>query len=386
IEIVSNSANWWIVGGNVVAGNARFSQEAGVVDIDPEVTFHVLSAAIGDVMARLPKASDPRAAGRRLTIKKSDAGANAVIVNSIDGKGVDGRAAILRYQYDSLDLVSNGSAWYISAMVSNYGDVEYIEGESPITGKAGRSLYTVSAWSGVTEFRLPHPSLPTAVGKPMTIKKADQSQNAVWVTAEVGNGPEGRRVILSAQNDFITVISDGAGWHSIGASTPTISSAYVEGTAGFWVDTARPLCLVSAWTGQTTATLPAPESPDGWGRQVTIKKVDSSNNPVLVVADGGGGPDGAMVVLGKYGDFCTVVSNGAAWHIVSRSYDTPITGWASPDGSGFNRGVYNSDEISNVGWEYNRDVINAINYRLLSTRDVLRALILDLKMKGIIAS
>ncbi|MEI8394064.1 MAG: hypothetical protein WCF85_04960 [Rhodospirillaceae bacterium] len=132
--------------------------------------------------------------------------------------------------------------------------------------------------------------------------------------------------------------------------------------------------------------MPAPESPDGWGRQVTIKKVDSSNNPVLVVVDGGGGPDGEMVVLGKYGDFCAVVSNGAAWHIVSRSYDTPITGWASPDGSGFNRGVYNSDEISNVGWDYNRDVINAINYRLLSTRDVLRALILDLKMKGIIAS
>ncbi|CAK0757165.1 hypothetical protein WCLP8_2830004 [uncultured Gammaproteobacteria bacterium] len=110
----------------------------------------------------------------------------------------------------------------------------------------------------------------------------------------------------------------------------------------------------------------------------------SSNNPVLVVADGAAGPDGAMVVLGKFGDFVSVISNGAQWYIASRGYDTPITGWASPDGGGFNRGVYNTDEISNVGWEYSRDVVNAINYRLLATRDVLRALILDLKMKGII--
>ena len=118
----------------------------------------------------------------------------------------------------------------------------------------------------------------------------------------------------------------------------------------------------SAWTGQATATLPAPGSSEGWGRQVTIKKVDSSNNPVLVVADGSAGPDGAMVVLGKFGDFVTVISNGAQWYIASRYYDTPITGWASPDGGGFNRGVYNTDEISNVGWEYSRDVVNAINF------------------------
>ena len=385
VEVVSNGAGWWIVAGNIVPGNVRFFDGVtGVIALDLGQNFYAISAQAGVVEARLPAPGDAQAAGRRITIKKTDASANAVTVTCVSGGGPDGRPAVLRYQYDSLDVVSNGAAWFIAALVANYGDVEYIEGVSPITGKAGRSLYTVSAYTGVTEFRLPDPSLPTAVGKPMTIKKADQTSHAVWVTAEVGNGPEGRRVILSAQGDYVTVVSDGAGWHTIGASTPTVGAAYIEGTAGFWVDTARPLCLVSAWTGQATATLPAPGSPEGWGRQVTIKKVDSSNNPVLVVADGSAGPDGAMVVLGKFGDFVSVISNGAQWYIASRCYDTPITGWASPDGGGFNRGVYNTDEISNVGWEYSRDVVNAINYRLLATRDVLRALILDLKMKGII--
>ncbi|CAK0757130.1 hypothetical protein WCLP8_2830001 [uncultured Gammaproteobacteria bacterium] len=60
-----------------------------------------------------------------------------------------------------------------------------------------------------------------------------------------------------------------------------MGAAYIEGAAGFWVDTARPLCLVSAWTGQATATLPAPGSPEGWGRQVTIKKVDSYQRPQI---------------------------------------------------------------------------------------------------------
>ena len=38
----------------------------------------------------------------------------------------------------------------------------------------------------------------------------------------------------------------------------------------------------------------------------------------------------------------------------------------------------------NVGFSYDRNVVNNINYRLHDTRAVLRALIMDLKMKGIL--
>ena len=35
-----------------------------------------------------------------------------------------------------------------------------------------------------------------------------------------------------------------------------------------------------------------------------------------------------------------IISNGAAWHIVSRHYDTPIGGWTNPSGSAFTRGPF----------------------------------------------
>ena len=78
-------------------------------------------------------------------------------------------------------------------------------------------------------------------------------------SAETGNGPKGRRVILSAQGDYVTVISDGAGWHTVGASTPTVGATYIEGTAGLWGDIARPLCMVSG--GRAGHRLPRPVRP-----------------------------------------------------------------------------------------------------------------------------
>ena len=61
-------------------------------------------------------------------------------------------------------------------------------------------------------------------------------------------------------------------------------------------------------------------------------------------------------------------------------------GWVNPSGTGYNKGNFDADEISDVGFTYERDVVNAINFRLQGTRAVLRALILDLKTIGILSS
>jgi hypothetical protein len=51
---------------------------------------------------------------------------------------------------------------------------------------------------------------------------------------------------------------------------------------------------------------------------VTIKKTDPSANAVTVSQEGGGGPDGGSVALAMPYAFVTVLSNGAAWHVVGR--------------------------------------------------------------------
>ncbi|MEI6987546.1 MAG: hypothetical protein WCK65_15625, partial [Rhodospirillaceae bacterium] len=169
VEVVSNGSGWWIIAASAEPGNSRFYDGVtGVIALNLAQSFYVFSTQNGSVTAQLPVPSDVNAVGRRFTIKKTDASVNAVTITCVTGGGPDGRSAVLRYQYDTVEVFSNGASWLLASLLSNYGDVEYIEGYSPITGRAGRSLYTVSAYSGDTEFRLPAADLPTAVGKAMT--------------------------------------------------------------------------------------------------------------------------------------------------------------------------------------------------------------------------
>ncbi|CAK0766915.1 hypothetical protein WCLP8_390003 [uncultured Gammaproteobacteria bacterium] len=120
------------------------------------------------------------------------------------------------------------------------------------------------------------------------------------------------------------------------------------------------------------------------GRVGIIKKSDQTAHTVTVTLPSGSGPDNDAITLRAYGNSVTIVSNGSAWHIVARHYDTPIGGWQNPTGTAFSRAAFNADELENVGFSYDRNVLNNINYRLHDTRAVLRALILDLKTKGIL--
>ncbi|MBI1208016.1 MAG: hypothetical protein GC191_12100 [Azospirillum sp.] len=242
--------------------------------------------------------------------------------------------------------------------------------------------WLISAFGGAVTFQLPDAS--SAVGRFCRVKKTDLSTNIVTVTEASGSGPDGRPVLLANRYDWVEVVSNGAAWWIVSAAPGTVplNSQFVDGVSLFQPDLTRQIYPVSAFSGPVEVRLPAPGAASG--RHATIKKVDNSAATVTVTSAAGGGPDNYATTLRNVGDYVTVVSDGAYWYEVAGRYPTPIAGWANPGGSGFNRGEYNSDEISNVGFVYDRDVVNAINYRLLATRDVLRALILDLKMKGIL--
>ncbi|CAK0741992.1 Pectate_lyase_3 domain-containing protein [Azospirillaceae bacterium] len=162
------------------------------------------------------------------------------------------------------------------------------------------------------------------------------------------------------------------------------ATRFVEGQTQVTPDfSVAPMWLVSAYASAVQVVLPLPNTCPG--RYGIIKKTDNTSRTVTITLPSGSGPDNNAVVLRAYGDFVSIISNGSSWFITSRHYNTPIGGWVNPGGSGFNRGDFNADDISNVGFAYDRNVVNDINYRLQSTRQVLRALILDLKTKGIIS-
>lgn len=197
-------------------------------------------------------------------------------------------------------------------------DTEYVE---PTTGGLLRpdlssSVYLVSAYTGDVEFRLP--AAGSANGNVVTVKRTDASAHVLTITEEGGPGPDGRRVALGNRYDFVTLVSNGAGWWIVAGNSLPGNAGFRDQPGTFEPDLNQSLYLVSAYSGAVTVQLPAPSAPHAVGRTLTIKKSDVSGNPVTVTKAGGGGPDNAAVTLAATGSAVTVMSNGAAWHILGR--------------------------------------------------------------------
>lgn len=118
VQMISNGAEWFVISSNRAPGNTRFHDGIGTFDIDMSVDTYLLSAFSGALTARLPPANAAEAIGRTITIKKTDVSGNAVTITEQGGSGPDNSSQILGDQYDSITVVSNGSAWYI---VSRFG-------------------------------------------------------------------------------------------------------------------------------------------------------------------------------------------------------------------------------------------------------------------------
>ncbi|WP_431854368.1 glycosyl hydrolase family 28-related protein [Azospirillum sp.] len=198
-------------------------------------------------------------------------------------------------------------------------DTEYVEPEAGglMELDLASSVYLVSAYGGAVEARLP--GAGAANGHAVTIKKTDASANPVTITEAGGAGPDGRSVVLGSRYDFVTLVSNGAGWWIVAGSSLPGNAAYTDAPGVFEPDLTRGLYLVSAWSGAVEVRLPAPSAAHAVGRTVTIKKADQSGHAVTVTKQGGGGPDNEAIPLAGFGHAVTVMSNGAGWHIIGRN-------------------------------------------------------------------
>ena len=174
-------------------------------------SVYLVSAWNGAVEVRLPAAGD--ANGFSVTIKKTDATAHPLtITEASGGAGPDGRSIVLGNRYDFATIVSNGANWWVVAANRAPGNANYYETPGLFQPDLAQDLYMVSAWSGAVEVRLPDPSAASAVGRTVSIKKADVSANAVTVTASRTTGPDGEAIPLTAFGNSLTAMSNGAAW------------------------------------------------------------------------------------------------------------------------------------------------------------------------------
>jgi hypothetical protein len=188
--------------------------EAGLYEIGTGSSVHLVSAYNGAVEARLPAAGLVN--GFAVTLKKTDATANPVTVTEASGPGPDGRTVVLANRYDFVSVISNGAGWWITGANRLPGNSRYVEGLSLFEPDLDQELYLVSAWGGEVNVRLPMPWAAHAVGRTVTVKKADVSPHLVWVTAVDVTGPDAEAIPLSGRGHAVTVMSDGAGWQILG--------------------------------------------------------------------------------------------------------------------------------------------------------------------------
>ncbi|WP_445679216.1 glycosyl hydrolase family 28-related protein [Radicibacter daui] len=288
----------------------------GPVSIDAAAPIYLISAFGGAVEARLPAAAD--AEGAVLTIKKQDTSQNAVTVTEEGGPGPDARQWLLGNRYDFLTVCSNGAGWWVLAGNPLPAGGYYYEGAGLYEPDMTKSVYTVSAYAGALEVRLPAPGDARAAGRTVSIKKIDVSDNPVTITQSGGVGPDGAVVILGSRYDAATFYSNGAEWFVLASSTARARVAFREVTGTVSLDLTRRFHAISASAGAVTVQLPAPDAAAASGREVLIKKTDPSANTVTITQLGGGGPDGAEQVLGAQYQWLAALCNGSQWYITAK--------------------------------------------------------------------
>lgn len=186
---------------------------SGDIEIDLKHTFYLLSSFNRAYDLVLPNAGD--AAGRWVTLKKSDLRENPITIKEDDGPGPDRREVVLLQQFDTVTMVSNGANWWLVAdnrtpVLSTFVDNSMAPGGIYPASMLHR-VYLVSAFTGQVIFQLPAPS--AASGRMATIKKIDPSSNHIKVQMAGGSGgPDAQIWSLTTHFAAITIFSDGGQW------------------------------------------------------------------------------------------------------------------------------------------------------------------------------
>jgi len=197
-------------------------------------------------------------------------------------------------------------------------DTEFIDMAGTTTLDLSHSIHLVDATNGAITIELPDAA--DAVGVTMTVKKKDGTGNIVTVTEVSGGtgGPDGSDFPLGGANDFVTMLSNGAGWFVIASNRMAGNTRFIDSSGIVDIDMAVDTYLLSSFGGAMTARLPPANAAEAIGRTVTLKKTDVSANVITVTEQGGSGPDQSSQPLSSQYSALTVVSNGGQWYIVSK--------------------------------------------------------------------
>lgn len=196
-------------------------------------------------------------------------------------------------------------------------DTEYIDTAGTVSLDLSHSVHIVDATNGAITIELPAAS--ECAGVVMTVKKKDGTSNIITIDeAGSGSGPDGKTLQLGGEDDYATMISNGAAWFIIASNRMAGNTRYIDSSGTIDIDMSVDTYLVSSYGGALTTRLPPADAAKAIGRTITIKKTDPSSNNVTVTEQGGNGPDQSTQTLSTPYDAITVLSDGGQWFVLSR--------------------------------------------------------------------
>jgi hypothetical protein len=155
----------------------------------------------------------------------------------------------------------------------------------------------------------------------ITIKKIDKSPNIVSIKTENAQYIDGvlDTFLLYSYNDFVELLSDGSNWHVVASQTRNNIIDYSDYTQNLDIDLMFNGRTVNSDGEIGNITINLPSVLDvGNGFQVTVKKVDDTNNPTIINPVLGQKIDGSTVIqLDSFNESVTLLSGNLGWYIIN---------------------------------------------------------------------
>lgn len=298
--------------------NAFTDCEANVNGLTAQYCFRVGAASDKTLISNLLCESSNGVPNLQL-----DAGSNDTVIINLtsmsDGAAIydlsGGAYNALNAGYPDKNTLRKTTVTDLKATLQRY-DTEFIDTVGTTALDLSHSVHIVNATAGAITIELPNAA--DAVGVEMTIKKVDGTANIVTITEDAGAGPDGNDVQLGGENDYATMLSNGAEWFITSSNRMAGNTRYADTTGTYQIDMAVDYYFISSFGGAVTAQLPPADAAEAIGRTVTIKKTDSSANAVTVTEQGGAGPDQSSQSLATQYKTITVVSDGGQWFVVNK--------------------------------------------------------------------
>jgi hypothetical protein len=265
--------------------------------------------ATNTISLSLPPVAD---AGEGFLLTVYNYGSGVVTLDPDGSETINGTSSLLLYPGEGALVITDGEEWW-GIFKQRNSSVSTKTISYAVTVSDRDSLINCNATGGAITVTIPS-AASLGSGFQFSVKKTDSTINSVTIDPNSTETIDGQlTLVLAAQYDEVTLISDGTNWFKLSQDNPAITATKTTTYTVLPTDNFVPC---DATSGTFTVTLFSPAA--NVGKEVTIEKIDSTFTIVTISAPSGTINGSATVNLSTQYESITIVSNGTNFYIKDR--------------------------------------------------------------------